>query len=295
MAAPRVISEGVASITHEQATFVGMCTSLGGLATVAWFEIQAGPGLWGIVSDSVDVPEARVPFAVDAPVGTTYFTNNFRAVAANADGIDYGAWIRFWVPAKGKEAEGSPFYITQREITWIERQFTLYLWSDVPAHLWAHISYEAPWKKRGFHFKRGRIFHHSPKIYWGYRWSIEQEEDGDVVLHTFIFECPPQWDTYWVQAMGNIDGKHSPSRSPFFRYSVLKEVYSLGIYSEDPPLEDHVSLAEGAGIVLTYNAETNTIIISDPNGNPRRIRRHGYGHGRGPRNPGSPPRPRGPR
>lgn len=295
MATPRVITRGVTNITASQATFVGTCRSMGDLATVAWFEIRCELALWQKISESFEITEDWQDFGIDAPVSKTLFVNTFRAVAANADGTDRGDWLKFWVPEPGKESEGSPWYISQHEDTWIKRQLTFYLWSDIPCHLWTHIAISPPWKKRGFHFKRGRIFHHSPKIYWSYKWSIEQEEDGDVVLHTFIFECPPAWDTYWIQAMGDVDGKHSRSRSPFFRVSVLKEVYSLGIYSQEPTLEDHVSLEQGTGIVLTYDADRNVIIISDPNGSPLRVRRHGYGHGRGPRNPGSPPRPHGPR
>ena len=262
MTAPIVISEGATNITTKKATLVGTVRAMGGLPTTAWFHYAPGPLFLNSSTPSVTITQAWQSYSLEVDVSVTTFINRFRAVAGNTDGVSFGDYIKYWVPQPGKDQEGSPFYIRQREVEWADRDLTLYLWSDVPTTLRLRVSKRPPWKKRGFHFKRGRVFHHSPIVHWAWSWEIPQQEVGDVELHTFTIPYPDQYNTLWMQATGWVDGKISPSRSPFFRYSYTPAVLDLGIYGQPDALDDHVFLEEGTDIVLTYVTETNTIKIS---------------------------------
>ncbi|MBA7581610.1 hypothetical protein ES708_23516 [subsurface metagenome] len=102
------------------------------------------------------------------------------------------------------------------EQTWDGNEVTIVLTTDVPCHLWLFWTTSQPWVHRKTRNRRGL------SVPWDAYWcfaawhEIEQEEEGDTYIHTYIL---PDWqycETRWFCFRGTVEGELSPSDSPIF-------------------------------------------------------------------------------
>lgn len=125
--------------------------------------------------------------------------------------------IRFWFIPASLRAKGAPFLVTAFDIQYDHRTITLTVTTDIPVRLSCKISTIAPYSMAAVDTKRGRAFKHHPVLVWQWQWQAGQQERGDTLEHTIVWEAPRFCNVYHLQCWGTTDSKTSPSRSPFFR------------------------------------------------------------------------------
>ncbi len=231
MTAPTCVTIAPADPLPDSVHLVGRLKDDGGLPTNGYFEHEWGPLNARYTTAPLPVADPGDTFDSLTPGQTYRWIHRFRAVVSNADDIGYGEWQNFWLPLPTRVAEGSSFYTEYAHGVWVGRALWWFVDTDVACHLTAHISNEPPWKKRGAHFKRGKVFFHSPIVYWGWYFDLEQLESGDTTHHTFTYVLPSQMTEIWIQAIGTVDGKPSPSYTPFFQYIYTTPTYIERCYT----------------------------------------------------------------
>ncbi|MBA7593023.1 hypothetical protein ES708_35232 [subsurface metagenome] len=108
----------------------------------------------------------------------------------------------------------------------MEGGFIITLTTNVPCHLWLYWTNKPPWTHKKTALSRGLLI--DEYAYWCFvAWhKIEQDEDGDTLVHTFLWLGWAEGETRWFRFHGEIDGQESPSDSP---------IYVKTYWWEEPP------------------------------------------------------------
>lgn len=99
--------------------------------------------------------------------------------------------------------------------------------SDVPSHQWLRWTINPPWKHpRSRRFRGLEIFGDVYYCFTGHI-SIEQNEPGDTLIHTFDVAPWPRYEIRYFYMIGFINMERSPSHSPIFARSIDYTYYYL--------------------------------------------------------------------
>ena len=207
----------------------------GGLLTECWFKWSKN---WPFDIQETP-PQLSPPLAgsFGATITDTgiFSTIYYRACAQNADGYDEGVLIQSWFLLPTKTDQGPPWLPTHQSAAWAGPDIIWTLTTDIPCHLFIRVSDKPPWKQAGTHYKRGVVFHHAPNVYFAWHFEEEQQEPGDTTQHTFQFYFNFSCQTLWWYAYGTVDGKDSPSISPFYHQHYLEPTYTPAcLYNIEP-------------------------------------------------------------
>lgn len=114
--------------------------------------------------------------------------------------------------------DGSPFLAYNVTIVGPWDSWVITMRTDISCRLTLHVDNNVPFRKTGEHFKRGVVYMHTPLTFFTPKWHLDQQETGDSRDHTFLWNCKTPYARYTIQATGTVDGRLSPSKSPFFYF-----------------------------------------------------------------------------
>lgn len=217
MADPQVTTEAPTLIGKDFVTYNAVLVSTGGKACVGrfWYTRQRYRG-WEVSpwqSLGGDGSSYSLAYSTDTPKGL----HEYWAEVANEDGMDTGLTIPFWYKWRQPPYNGSPFFPFRYQAVGPYEVWTISCQTDICCHMTMHFDNGVPYHKTGEHFKRGKVFLHTPLIYFRPKWSVEQDEPGDSQTHTFHWECKKPYGKYYHQGTATVDGLLSPSKTPFYR------------------------------------------------------------------------------
>ena len=144
----------------------------------------------------------------------------YQCMVRNADGYGFGQLYKFWLPTPTKPKEGAPWLAQVLSGAFTDTHYDFTLTTDIACDLHVLVGTRKPWISPTFHIIHGVVFHHDPELYFRWYLSVDQNEEGDVTTHTFHIAAPMENITYWLVALGTVDGLESPSISP--PYSFLR-------------------------------------------------------------------------
>ncbi|MBA7569319.1 hypothetical protein ES708_11058 [subsurface metagenome] len=230
MAEPTCTTEAPHTIGKTYATLTGVLVDDGGHACVYRF--------WYMDSKRIRYtwPEGReiltwqtTPWQSAGAPGSTFSavitvprphnSYDYFAQVANEDGQDNGLTLHFWFRWKSPPHDGSPFLTHNVTIVGPWDTWVITMHTDISCRLTLHVDNNVPFRKTGEHFKRGVVYMHTPLTFFTPKWALEQQETGDSLVHTFLWSCKTPYGRYTIQATGTVDGRLSPSKSPFFYFA----------------------------------------------------------------------------
>lgn len=148
-----------------------------------------------------------------------YFGSSFYfAQVENADGLHFGQHYQFWCPLPTKVDVGSPWLIKLNTGSFINHTYNWLCITDVACTLHVLVGENKPIMSPSTHKARGVVFRHDPRLYFHWQSRRDQHESGDTTTHTFDIPFSCEDHRYWFVALGSVDGKASPSISPFFSF-----------------------------------------------------------------------------
>ena len=216
MAAPTCTTEAPTLIGKDFVTFNGVLVDTGGKACVVrfWYKRRDWPN-WSTTPWQSGGTDGS-PFSYDLIDPTVHGQHEHYAQVANEDGQDDGLILRYWYRWKITAYDGSPFLVWNVTKTGPFGQWAIVLQTDIPCHLTLWVDNNVPYRKTGEHFKRGVVYMHTPMTFFTPNWQLAQDESGDSITHTFLWTCQKPYGKYTFQATGTVDGRPSPSKSPFY-------------------------------------------------------------------------------
>ncbi|MBA7574181.1 hypothetical protein ES708_15983 [subsurface metagenome] len=219
MAAPQVTTEAPTLIGKDFVTFNAVLASTGGKACVGrfWYTHQRIRGWSASPWQSLGGDGSSFDYAYSTP--TPKGQHEYWAEVANEDGGDTGLTLPFWFRWKQPPYDGSPFFPYNYQAVGPYENWTISCRTDICCHMTMWFDNGVPYRKIGEHFKRGKVFLHTPLIYFRPKWGVVQDEPGDSTTHTFQWQCKKPYGKYYHQATATVDGRLSPSKSPFYRLS----------------------------------------------------------------------------
>ncbi len=219
MAAPQVTTEAPTLIGKEFVTFNAVLVSTGGKACVGrfWYTHERIRGWSASPWQSLGGDGSSFDYAYST--ATPKGQHEYWAEVANEDGSDVGLVLPFWFKWKQPPYDGSPFLAYQYQAVGPYENWTITCRTDIACHMTMWFDNGVPYRKTGEHFKRGKVFLHTPLIYFRPKWAVLQEEAGDTITHTFKWQCKKPYGKYYHQGTAYVDGRLSPSKTPFYRVS----------------------------------------------------------------------------
>ncbi len=217
MADPQVTTEAPTLIGKDFVTFNAVLVSTGGKACVGrfWYTREHWQG-WS-PSPWQSLGGDGSSFSHDHTDSTPKRQHQYWAEVANEDGMDTGLVLPFWFKWKHPPYDGSPFFAYQYQAVGPYENWTITCKTDIACHMTMWFDNGVPYRKTGEHFKRGVVYMHTPLIYFRPKWAILQQEPGDSRTHTFYWHCKKPYGKYYHQGTAYVDGRLSPSKTPFYR------------------------------------------------------------------------------
>lgn len=230
MAEPTCTTEAPHTIGKTYATLTGVLVSTGGKACVYrfWYmDSKRRRYTWPegreiLTWQTTPWQSAGAPgstFSAVITVPRPHNSYDYFAQVANEDGQDDGLTLHFWFRWKSPPHDGSPFLAYNVTIVGPWDAWVITMHTDISCHLTLHVDNNVPFRKTGEHFKRGVVYMHTPLTFFTPKWALEQQETGDSLVHTFLWSCKTPYGRYTIQATGTVDGRLSPSKSPFFYFA----------------------------------------------------------------------------
>jgi len=255
MSKPRCYTVGVSELTHSSAKFTGRLLNDGGLPTKLWFGYDGLTKSWHQKTPAWWVPE--VPWEKSyVQYGLSYATkHNMFCCSWNEDGFYYSGNHVFWLPRPLEPDEGSPFLILTGSGVFDNGTYTFLATTDVRCTLYALVGTRKPYINKKIQMDQGVAFRHDPELVFNWKFKILQQEEGDSIGHTFIIPWEYYNVTYWFLLMGSVDGKVSPSISPFFKFRrlplpQLTTVPAFGITDTEAYIGGKLQQDWGQGVYL---------------------------------------------
>ncbi|MBA7572838.1 hypothetical protein ES708_14625 [subsurface metagenome] len=217
MAAPQVTTEAPTLIGKDSVTFNAVLVSTGGKACVGrfWYTREHWQG-WS-PSPWQSLGGDGSSFSHHHTDSTPKRQHQYWAEVANEDGSDTGLVLKFWFKWKQPPYDGSPFFAYQYQAVGPYQLWTITCKTDIACRMTMWFDNGVPYAKTGEHFKRGKVYMHTPLIYFRPKWNVVQEESGDSLTHTFLWTCKKPYGKYFHQGTATVDGRLSPSKTPFYR------------------------------------------------------------------------------
>jgi hypothetical protein len=148
-------------------------------------------------------------------LGFKYQQSYFVRAINGADVFDT-ATLQYWPIRDNKLMDGQPWRIVSFAQVWASNVLDFVCTTDIHCHLFLAWSDHEPYIRKRAHQKRGTVLWHDGEHGLVVNGYVEQLQAGDTQLHTIQLPFPIGGGKRWWFLFGEVDGRRSTSRTPFY-------------------------------------------------------------------------------